>query len=306
MAASESTTDTTAMKLAVGLYVVLFAVKLGAYFATGVMALLAESFHTLSDVFIYGFLLVAALYSRKRADAVHMFGYGRAQNVAALVAATLFISFTSYKLYEEGIPRLFAPQEATFGNLGWALAVIGLSMAASAAPLVGLLRGGQRGPTARAQVLSLINDQLGLLTALVGTLFIAAGISLADPIATLVVATVIAVSAVGLFRDNLSFLLGRSPGPDYLAHVEAEARSVEGVLGVHDIRAEYIGPETVHAGLTIAVHPNVSIAEAHRLAEQVRRRIHAETDTGYCVIHVEPTQTGEIAVPTPRAAAAAA
>src|SRR6266536_4080910 len=37
-----------------------------------------------------------------------------------------------------------------------------------------------------------------------------------------------AVSAVGLFRDNLSFLLGRSPGPDQLARVEAEARSVEG------------------------------------------------------------------------------
>ena len=39
-----------------------------------------------------GFLLVAAVYSRRQADAVHMFGYGRAQNIAALVAATLQVS----------------------------------------------------------------------------------------------------------------------------------------------------------------------------------------------------------------------
>jgi cation diffusion facilitator family transporter len=244
----------------------------------------------------YGFLLVAAMYSRKPADSVHMFGYGRAQNVAALTAATLFISFTSYRLYEEAIPRLFAPEETTFNNLGWALAVIGLSMAVAAAPLVGLLRGGQRGPTAKAQLLSLINDQLGLAAALVGTLFIAAGITLADPIATLVVATVIAASAVGLFRDNMSFLLGRSPGPDYLARVQAEARSVEGVSGVHDIRAEYIGPEAVHAGLTIDVPPELSIAEADRIADEVHRRIHARMGTCYCVIHVEPTHSGEIPV----------
>jgi len=38
------------------------------------MALLGEALHTLSDVLISGFLLVAAIWSRKEADEVHMFG----------------------------------------------------------------------------------------------------------------------------------------------------------------------------------------------------------------------------------------
>ncbi|HEX8966249.1 MAG TPA: cation diffusion facilitator family transporter [Chloroflexota bacterium] len=288
MEPSRSTTDLGALKLAVGLYALLFVIKLGVYFATGVMALLAESFHTLSDVFIYAFLLVAALYSRKQPDAIHMFGYGRAQNVAALVAATLFISFTSFKLYEEAIPRLFGSHDAVYGNLGWAVAVLGLSMLVAGAPLVGLLRTRQPGAAARAQLIALLNDELGLLAALVGTLLLGMGIPLADPIATLVVATVIAISAIGLFRDNMSFLLGRSPGSDYLARVEAQARSVPGVLGVHELRAEYIGPDTVHAGMHVEVRPDLSIGEADQIAEEVRRRVHASSDTGYCVIHVEP------------------
>jgi divalent metal cation (Fe/Co/Zn/Cd) transporter len=39
-----------------------------------------------------------------------MFGYGRAQSAAALVAATLFISFTALRLYEEAIRRCSAPR----------------------------------------------------------------------------------------------------------------------------------------------------------------------------------------------------
>jgi cation diffusion facilitator family transporter len=101
-----------ALKLAVVLYILVFVLKLGAYFITGVMALLAEALHTLSDIFISIFLLAAAKWSRKEADETHMFGHGRAQNVAALMAATLFISFTSFKLYEEAIPRLFKSERA--------------------------------------------------------------------------------------------------------------------------------------------------------------------------------------------------
>jgi cation diffusion facilitator family transporter len=121
--------------LAVAVYVVIFAAKIAAYLASGVMAVFAEALHTLSDIFISGFLLLAAIYSRRQADATHMFGYGRAQNIAALVAATLFISFTSFELYREAIPRLFRPQGAEYENLSLALGVIVGSMLVAAIPL---------------------------------------------------------------------------------------------------------------------------------------------------------------------------
>jgi cation diffusion facilitator family transporter len=154
---------------------------------TGVMALFAEALHTLSDIFISGFLLVATLWSRKKADEVHMFGYGRAQNVAALVAATLFISFTSLKLYEEAIPRLFAPEEASYQNLNLALGVIIVSMFIAAIPLIRLFTQKKKGAAAKAQFMELINDELGLIAALIGTSFIIGGTYIADPIASQII-----------------------------------------------------------------------------------------------------------------------
>jgi len=148
------------LKLAVGIYLLVFVLKIVVYFFTGVMALLAEALHTLSDIFISGFLLVATIWSRKEADEVHMFGHGRAQNVAALVAATLFISFTSYKLYEEAIPKLFVAEEASYQNLPLAIGVIVISMVIAAIPLINLLRQKSKGAAGKAQLTELLNDEL--------------------------------------------------------------------------------------------------------------------------------------------------
>ncbi len=282
--------DVRGLQLALGVYVLVLAMKLVVYLMTGVMALLAEALHTLSDIFVSGFLLLAAYYSRKAADQVHMFGHGRAQNVAGLVAATLFISFTSYKLYEESIPRLFRLEETAYQNLWLALGVIVVSMVLAAAPLIKLYTNKQRGAAAKAQFTESINDELGLLAALIGTLFILWEKPIADPIASIVVATIIAYNGIKLFRENFSFLLGRSPEPEYLAKIEGLARSVPGVLGVHDLRAEYIGPDTVHAGMHIEVQRGLPIEEADRIAREVRERVHQGTKPGYCYIHVDPAE----------------
>src|SRR5512142_2943353 len=284
--------DIRGLQLTLGVYVLIFAMKLVVYLASGVLALMAEAFHTLSDVFVAGFLLVAMVYSRKKADETHMFGYGRAQNAAALVAATLFISFTSFELYKEAIPRLFQSEPATYQNLPWVIGVLIASMFIAALPLVKLLTQKTRGPAAKAQFTELINDELGLFAALLGTLFIMWGQPLADPVASIVVATIIAYNGIRLFVENFTFLIGRSPGKAFLSEMERQARSVPGVLGVHDLRAEYIGPHTVHAGLHVEVARGLPIEEADRIAEQVHEEIHRHQEPGFCVIKVDAEPAG--------------
>ncbi len=276
------------LKLSLAAYVVIFALKLAVYFASGVMALLAEALHTLSDIVISGFLLVAVWWAGKAADEEHMFGHRRAENVAALVAATLFLSFTSLRLYEEAIPRLFRHDAVAHRNLPLVLAVLAVSMLFAAGPLVAILRERSRGAAARAQVLELVNDELGLLAAFVGTLFVMAGEGLADPVAALVVATIIALNALRLLRDNSSFLLGRSPDSAVLDRMRAAAREVDGVLDVHDVRGEYVGPEGVYAQMHVVVRRGLPIEDAHAIAVAVQDRVRPIVAPGYCLVHIDP------------------
>ena len=290
------------LKATVALYTAMMLAKLAAYFLTGVMALLAEALHTLSDIFVSGFLLVAAYMSKKEADAEHMYGHGKAQYAGALVAATLFISFTSLELYREAIPALFRHEPGKHQNMTLAIVVLVGSMLITAFPLVKLLFTKQKGAALRAQFLELINDELGLLAALVGSVLVASGYPLADPIASLLVATIIAVNGAGLFKDNFSMLMGRAPDKEFFDKLKEIAASVPGVRGLCDIRAQLIGEGAVQAQFRIQVDRSLSLVEADRIAHAMADKVSESTGCKNPAVHLcpmpEPTDAANANPPT--------
>lgn len=281
------TKDVQNIKTTLVVYGIIFAMKLAAYFMSGVIALLAEALHTLADIFVSGFLLIAARFSRRAADGTHMFGYGRAQNIAALVVATLFITFTCFELLREAVPRLFLHGKPSYQNIPLAVGVLLVSIATAAYPLLRILRQKTRGAAAKALFMELINDELGLLAALAGTLIAASGFPIADPLAAIAVAAIIAVNASRLFRENASTLLGKAPPEEFFATLRSMALSVPGVADVHNIRAEYVGPETVHADLHIRVAPTLTVVEAHAIAVAVDALMETVMGQGMCQVHVD-------------------
>ncbi len=276
------------LKLVVISYILVFGLKISAYLATGVVALLAESLHTLSDILISVFLLIAYIWSKRKADEDYMFGYGRAQNIAALVAAILFVFFTGFELYKEAFYHIVNPSHAIYQNLDWAVLILVVSMMISAAPLISLMKHKKKGAVSKAQLSELFNDELGLVAALLGTLFIMWGHPIADPIATIVVATVIVANAVKLFIENSRLLLGKSPGRQFAKHLENLALSVRGVHGFHDLKAEYIGPDMVNASFHIEVPKNISVDEAHAISKKVEAKVLERTTCQSCTIHIDP------------------
>jgi len=76
-----------------------------------------------------------------------------------------------------------------------------------------------------------------------------------------------------------------------LEKVESTAKSVKGVLGVHDLKAEHVGPNVVHTGFHIEVPKGTPIEEADRIAHEVEERISLETGCQHCVIHLDPASS---------------
>jgi cation diffusion facilitator family transporter len=282
-----SRSESSSLRLALATYSLIFAIKVFAYVSTGVVVLLAESLHSLTDILVSAFLFFAAYWSGKKADEDHMFGHGRAQYAAGLVAATLFLSFTSLTLYEHAIPKLLHPQTLSQAHLPLAIAIIGVSMGLSLVPLFSLVRNSSGGAAAKALLFDLYNDEAGLAAALIGTLLAWAGYPVADPIAAIIVATVIAINAARLFRENLVFILGRAPDRKFLGQVEEIAWSVPGVVGVHDVRAEIIGPDMFRVQLHVAVRRDTLIQDADAIAERVSEELRRQGKCRFCLVHVD-------------------
>jgi len=285
---TEHFVETRGIKLALIGYSVLVVVQLAAYYRTNMLVLLAQALEMLSDILVSTFLLLSAFWSRKPADEFHMFGHGRAQNVAALVSATILISFMSLETFREAIPKLFEAEASAFQNMSLALAVILVGMLVVAIPTTDILRVKERGASVKAQLVALLKDEVSYVAALVSVILVAQGYYWADPTASIFVAAVIALGGIYLLKDNVHFLIGRAPDRQFVEKLGATARSVEGVLGVHDLKAEYVGPNIIHAGFHIEVVRGTPVEEADRIAEEVKQRVSHETGCQHCVIHVDP------------------
>lgn len=286
---TEHESGTRGIKIALAGYSVLVILQLAAYLVTNILVLLAQALEMLSDVLISLFLLLSASWSRKPADEIHMFGHGRAQNVAAMVSATILIFFMSVETFREAIPKLFESGGASeFQNVNLALVVIIVGMFVVAAPIVEISRTKAKGASLRAQLVALLKDEVSYVAAMIAVVLVLQGYYLADALASIFVAVVIALGGLYLLKDNVHYLVGRAPSRQFLSKVESAARSVKGVLGVHDLKAEYVGPNAVHAGFHIEVARGTPIEEADRIAEEVHGRVARETGCQYCVIHVDP------------------
>jgi len=232
----EHATETRGIKIALISYLILVALQLVTYVFTNILVLLAQALEMLSDVLISSFLLLSAYWSRKPADEFHMFGHGRAQNVAALVLATILVSFMSIETFREAIPKFFQSQEASeFQNIDLALMVILVGMFVIAIPTIDILRVKVSGASVKAQLIALLKDEFSYVAALIAVILVAQGYYLADPLASTIVAAIIAFSGLYLFKDNVHYLLGKAPSAQFLEKVESTAKSVKGVLGVHDL-----------------------------------------------------------------------
>ncbi|MBS7651205.1 cation transporter [Candidatus Bathyarchaeota archaeon] len=98
---TEHTTETRGIKIALIGYLLLVILQLTTYCFTNILILFAQALEMLSDVVVSTFLLLSVFWSRKPADEFHMFVHGRAQNVAALVSATILIFFMSLEAFRE-------------------------------------------------------------------------------------------------------------------------------------------------------------------------------------------------------------
>ncbi|MEM2102302.1 MAG: cation diffusion facilitator family transporter [Candidatus Bathyarchaeia archaeon] len=285
---SEYSKETRGIKIALIGYIILVVLQLATYLFTGILALLAQAFEMLSDVIVSSFLLISISWSRKPADEFHMFGHGRGQNVAALTSATILILFMSLEAFREAIPKFFQP-ETEFQNVTLALIVIVVGMIIVAVPTVDILRVKKKGASTKAQLVALVKDEFSYVAVLIAVILVAQGYYLADPVASTIVATVIAFSGVYLFKDNVHYLVGRAPDKQFMENLEQTAKSVKGVLGVHDLKAEYVGPGMVHAGMHIEVAKGTPIEEADRIAHEVEQKLKSVTGCQHCVIHVDPS-----------------
>jgi cation diffusion facilitator family transporter len=275
------------LTFALACYASLFAIQLIGYFSTHLLVLLAQSFETLSDVLISSALLFVTYMSAKPPDEEHHFGHERAQNVVAIMSATILIAFFSVETIRRGIAGLLHPP-GHIHHGGIAILITAIGMVIVAVPIIVIAREHSDAATTRAQLVSLGRDEVVYILAIIAIVLAINGNDWADAVGSIIVGVMIIFAAVYLIRENYQFLIGRAPDDETLDALMEAAKSVPRVMGVHRLTAEHVGPNTLHVDMHITVKPGTHIEEADEIADEVREKLIPLTGTEYGEIHVEP------------------
>ena len=167
---------------------------------TGSLGIISEAAHSGLDVVASGFALVAVRTARRPADADHLYGHGRVENLAAYTEGILLL-LTAGGIALEGLRRL-AGHPAAVSAADYAIALIVGAMLIEGVRAV-VLRwtgraAGSDALTAEAQ--NRVADVLSSIGVLAGLIGVRLGYAWADSVAALLVSALIAVTAIQILR----------------------------------------------------------------------------------------------------------
>ncbi len=220
------------LTLALAITAVVMLVELVGGWLAGSLALLADAAHMLADVAALGLALVAAWIAQRPATPERSFGFMRLEILAALInGAVLFAIAIGIGI--EAWQRLRVPQHVNGPLL---LGVAAAGFVANLAAVILLHRGHEHSLNQKGAYLHVLGDLLGSVGALAaGVLVLAFGLMLADPLISVLIGTLVLVSAWRLVKESSDVLLEATPRHIALADVHDRIASVPGVESVHDL-----------------------------------------------------------------------
>lgn len=231
------------------------------------MGLLSDAGHNLSDVASLLLALLAFRLAQVPPSNRYTYGYRRSTILVSLLNAVILLVAVG-AIVVESLRKLLHPEPVGGETVLW---VAGIGVVVNFATALLFLRDKDRDLNVRGAYLHMAADALVSVGVMVsGALMMATGWYPIDPLAGLLVASVIVWSTWGLLRDSLRLSLDGVPaGVDY-DEVFRTVASQPGVSGVHHLHVWALG--TTENALTahVAVH---DLQRMPQVKEALRARL---------------------------------
>ena len=248
---------------------------------SGSLALLADAGHMLTDFVGLALAFVAFRLARRPADWRRSYGYDRFQILVAFVNGLSLIAIAGWIVWEAAT-RIAAPAPILAGTMLW-VAVAGLAV--NVAAFWVLTRDASENLNLRAASLHVLGDMLGSVGAIAAALLImATGITLFDPVLSVLVALLVLRAAVGVVRESAHILLEGTPAAIDEGAVEADLETLPGIEDVHHVHCWSLTGErrlaTLHARIAEG-------ADADGARRAIKDRLRFAHGVGHATVEIE-------------------
>ncbi|WP_137180206.1 cation diffusion facilitator family transporter [Roseomonas sp. AR75] len=264
------------------------ALKAGAWWLTGSVALFADALESVVNVAAAVAALIAIRLSALPPDANHPYGHAKAEYFSAVLEGALIIVAALLILNEAWMAWLSprAPEQAPLG-----LAVSAVATGVNAAWALVLRRHGLlvRSPALLADSRHLMADVVTSVGVLIGVGLVAlTGLLWLDPLLAALTALNILWSGTRLVRESVGGLMDEAVPAERLARIrDLVGVHGAGALEAHDLRTRHSGRYTF-VEFHLVVPSDMTVADAHDICDRIEAALKEELGTAVITIHVEP------------------
>jgi cation diffusion facilitator family transporter len=277
-----------AIKFAILAEIVLVTVRAIVAFLGGSAAMAADSFHGLSDLVTTVLLGFAYLVAKRSATDRYTYGFHRAEDLVGLLIL-IFLAISAFLSAGASYGKLVSGSETGYLVLGMVVALITLVGKEAIAHYK--IRLGRE-----IESVSLVadgkhdrSDALTSLGVFLGLLGVWLGYPVLDPVFGFAITGAIILMTVHLARDVVARLLD-TIDPETSGRIMEVANSVDGVRGIHALRARWAG-HRIFCEMHVTVDDELNICDAHRIGVNVVDRIRSQMPSvEQVLVHLGPSQ----------------
>ncbi|WP_346862794.1 cation diffusion facilitator family transporter [uncultured Draconibacterium sp.] len=264
---------------------ILSGIKYWAGISTGSLALVADAWHSLSDIITSAIVLIGGKISRKPADDEHPFGHGRAERIASVIIGVL-LAIVAFDFLVGAIEKFSKHEQTSYNTFAWIATIISI-LANEGMTQYAFYAAKKTGSSMlKADGWHHRTDSLSSLVILIG---IAVGGSFwwTDAVLSVIVALMIGWASWEIISKEFTSLLGESPSKDLLLSIrETAQKACIQPIHLHHIHIHDYGQHT-EMSCHIKLPPAMTLNEAHEICTKIEAAIKSEF--GYIsTIHPEP------------------
>ncbi len=277
------------------------------FLITGSSSMLAESVHSVADTSNQGLLLLGQRQSRKEADPLHQFGYGRSRYFYSFVVAMVLFTLGSVFALYEGYHKISHPEELTSPIVAIVILVVAIALEGysfrtavkESRPLKGsgswwrFIRN-SRNPELPVVLLEDSGALVGLAFALTGVgLTMLTGEPVWDGVGTVAIGLLLGAIAIVLMIEMHSLLIGEGATRREDRAIRAAIERTDNIDRLIHLRTQYLGPEELLVGAKIALAPSTDLATVATTINAAEAAIR-EVVPAAQVIYLEPDLDGAL------------
>lgn len=262
-------------------------------------AMIADGIHSLSDLLSDIVVIVFVKISAKGRDKDHDYGHGKFETFATLIISLMLI-VVAVNLMSGGINKI---RQILDGGEVSSPEMIALWAAVASIVLKEILyrytiiQGkALNSPMMIANAWHHRSDafsSVGSLLGIAGAIFLGDKFVILDPITGCVISIFILVMAVKMSVPAIKELLDVSLPDDVEEKIEATAKSVKGVVDLHELKTRREGPGIIMEG-HLVLDSEISLKEAHDISKKVEESLRKEFGTETQIsLHLEPEDDAE-------------